>query len=512
MNTSNEESMTQTNDSEWLKSDSREHLAALDLGSNSFHLIIGRVIEGQIQPIHKFKQRVSLAEGLLSKGISVEAFERGLDALSQFAMHLRDFAPERVRVVATHTLREANNRKEFIQAARQLLPFPIEVISGREEARLIYLGVAQAVPFRGPRLIIDIGGGSTEFAVGKDEVPELLLSKSFGSLVVSERFFAKGKITEKRFNKAVLSVKQELEPFSKQLKRARAEQVLGTSGTIKALAKWIHPNTEGDLSIELQQLHQLRDKLLALKDFAQIDPAEVEPARIPSIVGGLAVLIAVCEELNIDRLNSVDAALREGVLFELAEQAVFHKDIRYKTIQSMAVRYQVDDAQAERVLASVERVLEGVGKAWKLNTPDIKLLLTGASGLHEVGMNISSSGIQKHSGYILSNAYMPGFSSDEQRVLALLCRYFRKKISAEDLSDFAQFDHLTVARMIVVIRLGVLLNASRQTHDALRSVSLKGSTLMLKLQGPLANSAILAADIERENKHLSVLGYQLVIA
>ena len=501
--------MTETTHSDWLKSDNREHLAALDLGSNSFHLIIGRVIEGQIQPIHKFKQRVSLAEGLVNKGISVEAFERGLDALSQFAMHLRDFSPERVRVVATHTLREANNRKKFIHAARQLLPFPIEVISGREEARLIYLGVAQAVPFRGVRLIIDIGGGSTEFAVGQGEIPEILLSKSFGSLVVSERFFAKGKITEKRFHKAILSVKQELEPFSKQLKRAHTEQVLGTSGTIKALAKWINPNADGDLTITLHQLHQLRDKLLSLKNVAQIDPTEVEAQRIPSIVGGLAVLIAVCEELNIDRLSPVDAALREGVLFELAEQAVFHKDIRYKTIQSMAARYQVDDAQAQRVWASVECILQGLGKAWQLNTPDIKLLLAGASGLHEVGMNISSSGIQKHSGYILSNAYMPGFSSDEQRVLALLCRYFRKKIIVDDLSEFAQFDHLTVARMIVVIRLAVLLNASRQTHNVLHSVKLKGSTLSLKLQGPLAKSAILEADISRENKYLSVLGYQL---
>lgn len=503
--------MTQTNDTQRLTSDSREHLAALDLGSNSFHLIIGRVIEGQIQPIHKFKQRVSLAEGLVNKGISVEAFDRGLDALSQFAMHLRDFAPERVRVVATHTLREANNRKEFIQAARQLLPFPIEVISGREEARLIYLGVAQAVPFRGVRLIIDIGGGSTEFAVGRAEEPELLLSKSFGSLVVSERFFAKGKVTPKRFNKAVLSVKQELEPFSKQLKKARAEQVLGTSGTIKALAKWIHGSTDGDLTITLKALHQLRDRLLTLRHISEINSSDVEQQRIPSIVGGLAVLIAVCEEIGIDELSSVDAALREGVLFELAEQAVFHKDIRYKTIQSMAVRYQVDEAQAKRVLSSAELILEGVGNTWQLNTPDIRLLLAGACSLHEVGMNISSSGIQKHSGYILANAYMPGFSSDEQRVLAMLCRYYRKKIIAEELTDFAQFEHFTVARMIVVIRLAVLLNASRQTHEALRSVSLKGAKLILTLQGPLAKSAILEADIARENKHLSVLGYQLVI-
>lgn len=488
-----------------------EHFAALDIGSNSFHLVTARVIDRHLQPLLQFKQKVQLASGLnKKKKLNKDAMQRGLDALALCAQRLDGFAPEHVQVVATHTLREANNADVFLARAAEVFPFTINIISGHEEARLIYKGVAQTSPYQGRRLVFDIGGGSTEVITGHEFEPELLSSRSMGSVSFTERYFAGGEVTEKRFKKALVAARSELEPVAAGIRKFSAERVIGTSGMIKAISKWVQLRDQSAPGqITLAQAYQCRQELLQHKDIETFEAAGIEPERKAILPAGLAILIALMEELEVQTLESHDSALREGVLYELTDRVIGHQDVRQRTVDAMATRYRVDNSHADTVAKTALFMLSQVAKQWQLGTDDWRQRLNWAARLHEVGLHINSSGIQSHSGYIVQNADMPGFSEEEQLLLATLVRNFRKRIRLERVPVWHLFEAHDVHRLIALLRLAVLFNTDRQPSLLLEQLQVKGDLLLLYLTPQGWENPMLVSDLEAEVKQQHKLGIQL---
>lgn len=488
-----------------------EHFAALDIGSNSFHLVTARVIDRHLQPLLQFKQKVQLAGGLnKKKKLTKDAMQRGLDALALCAQRLDGFLPEHVQVVATHTLREANNADVFLARAAEVFPFTINIISGHEEARLIYKGVAQTSPYQGKRMVFDIGGGSTEVITGHEFEPELLSSRSMGSVSFTERYFAAGEVTEKRFKKALVAARSELEPIATSVRKFAADRVIGTSGMIKAISKWVQlrdQSTPGQVTLE--QAYKCRQELLQHKHIATFEALGIEPERKAILPAGLAILIALMEELEVKSLEVHDAALREGVLYELTDRVIGHQDVRQRTVEAMAARYRIDNSHADTVAKTAMLMLSQVAKQWKLDAQDWEQRLQWAAQLHEVGLHINSTGIQNHSGYIVQNADMPGFSKEEQLLLATLVRSFRKRIRFDRLPTLHLFEGHDVNRLVALLRLAVLFNTDRQPSLLLDQLQVKGDLLLLYLTAEGWENPMLVSDLEAEVRQQQKLGIQL---
>ncbi|CUS49298.1 MAG: exopolyphosphatase [Idiomarinaceae bacterium HL-53] len=485
--------------------------AALDLGSNSFHLLTARVSHQSLQPLQKFKQKVELARGLKKNGkLSEQAIQRGLDALALCSQRLEGFAGDEVRVVATHTLREAINSEIFLARAATVFPFPIQIISGHEEARLIYQGVAQTTAANGQRLVIDIGGGSTEIISGHAFEPDLVASRSMGCVSFSERFFKDGRITEKRFDKAIVAARRELEPVARTLRKYLHDEVFGTSGTIKAIAQWVQQrdSSPADL-IQRVQLDACRQELILAKDIQNFQAVGVDPDRVPVLPGGLAILIAIFDELGVKNLLAHDAALREGVLYELAERVLHKKDVRQRTIEGLASRYLVDKEQAHRVQQTSLDLYQQVAKAWQIHSKEYQLFLAWAALLHEVGLSVNSSGLQKHSGYILRHADMPGFNKEEQAFVATLAAQHRKKIRVEQIPELHLYEQQTLYRSIALLRLAVLFNTDRQPSQLLLKTNAQKDTLLLTLTPQGRQNPMLCLDLDNEIKQQAKLGVAL---
>ncbi|WP_301003997.1 exopolyphosphatase [Arsukibacterium sp.] len=497
-------------DPEQTASSNADYMAAVDLGSNSFHMVIARVIDGSLQLLHREKQKVQLAEGLNDELVlSEEAIERGLQVLAQFADTLQPFAPNAVRVIATYTLRRARNSATFLRRAKVVFPFPIEVISGQEEARFIYQGVAHFEHFSAKRLVIDIGGGSTEFAIGEGLQPLRLSSRNMGCVSYGQSHFAQGKISPRRFERAILQAEQELEPIVSSFRNAGWQQAVGTSGTIKTIKDVISGLGWNNSSLRLNDLTALKRHLLQYNHASELELTGLTDDRKLLLCPGLAILIAAFNMLQIDEMVYVDAALREGVLYEMSER-LQHHDIREHTISSMMRRYTVDEAQTQRVQQTAEALFNQVQAAWQL-TDDDGLLLSFACRVFEIGLHINSSGIQKHSAYILQNANLPGFNQEQQQLLACLVRFHRRKIRADELPIFSLYQLPQVINLLVLLRLAVLLNQKRR-DDFVPEFTVSASAQQLQLVLPpewLAQQSVLSADLQQEQKALKKIAFRL---
>ncbi|NDW14482.1 exopolyphosphatase [Alteromonas genovensis] len=490
-------------------------VAALDIGSNSFHLVVARIVAGSVQILHRVKQKVRLAEGLDDDNIlSDEAIERGLAMLKVIAESLKGFEPDSVRIVATHTLRKARNARQFIRAAKDVLPYPIEVISGVEEARLIYSGVAHTNHADGQQLVVDIGGGSTEFVIGKGFKPLLCRSLQMGCVSYTQKFFANGELKRSAFNKAITSAAQELEMIDVKYRKLGWVQCVGTSGTIRSLFTLCQQDktNEHDIPVMLKALRSLMDQFIDAGHVDKLDFPNLSEDRRVVIAGGIAILIAVFKALNIKALVYSPAALREGVLYQM-EDELHHADIRGRTASSLATRYDVDTSQATMVLNTSLMLLREADKAWKLKGQDFKNMLGWAALLHEVGIQINSRGVQRHSAYILANVDMPGFTQEQQLLLATLVRFHRKKIRISDLPSFNLFDSNAVKRLIALLRLGALLNLKRQEQFLPdMTIDVTPSSLSLNFpEGWLEEKPILSADLVSESQHWQALDLELLI-
>ncbi|WP_100656022.1 exopolyphosphatase [Alteromonas flava] len=489
-----------------------EKVAALDLGSNSFHLVVARIVAGSVQIVHRVKQKVRLADGLIDGYLTEEAIQRGIDTLAVIAESLRGFERASVRVVATHTLRKAKNAHVFLARARSVFPYPIAIISGPEEARLIYSGVAHTQHSEGQRLIVDIGGGSTEFVIGEGFDAKLCRSLQMGCVSYNQRFFADGKLTESAFNRAVTAAQQSLELIDIKYRRMGWQQCIGTSGTIRTIHALCQESPDKNSPITLKLLKKLKADCIAAKHIDALSLPNLSEDRRPVFPAGLAVLIAAFKSLHIESMEYSSAALREGVLYQMSE-SLEHNDIRSRTAQSLATRYDVDTEQAALVHGMALSLFDACAEQWKLTDDTLRSMLGWASLLHEVGLQINSRGIQRHGAYILQNVDMPGFNQEEQLLLATLVRLQRKKIRTEDIPEFDLFDSKKVLRLIALIRLAVLLNIKRQA-DFLPDVQLgcEGKTLALRFpEGWIDEKPIFQADLEQEKAYFAALDLELVI-
>ena len=403
-------------------------LAAIDLGSNSFRMEIGRVVGSQIYTLDSLRDTVRLASGLTrEKFLSREAFQRGLDVLERFGERLRGFAPHSVRAVGTNTLRVARNAPEFLSEAERRLGFPIEVIGGREEARLIYFGVAHLQqPGARRRLVVDIGGGSTELVVVNGYTPEVMESLYVGCVSYSLRHFPDDTFTRAAFREAELAARREFEVVSRGLRRLGWSDAIGSSGTARALADLLEQNELSDHGITLEGLEALKAAMIKAGCGADLRLLGLRQDRIPVLGGGLAIMLAAFSELSIEHMDVSEGALRTGVLYDLLGR-VRHEDMRETTVREFAQRYSVDEAQAQRVSGLASRLWAGLrasqlaGRSADDDKDDDALqLLLWAARLHEIGLSISHNGYHKHAAYILTHADMPGFSRKEQGELATL--------------------------------------------------------------------------------------------
>lgn len=410
-------------------------LAAVDLGSNSFRLIIGRVEDtpagSQIYQVDALREPVRLAAGLTAeKYLDHPSQKRGWDVLKRFGERLRDFHPDHVRAVATNTLRVAKNAADFLGEAERALGFSIEVIAGMEEARLIYAGAAHSVPAtNGHRLVVDIGGGSTEFIIGQDYEPLIMESLYIGCVSHSWQFFPSGNVDEYTMRQAELAARREIQIIAAEYHQTGWQQAIGSSGTARALAELVEANalnegaTHGLTRTGLERLKRL---LIKAENANRVKLAGLKPDRIPVLPGGLAIMLAVFHELDIELMETTDGALRLGVLYDLLGRS-HHQDMRAVSVAQFMRRYGVDRAQAERVGKTAVSLYRQFGPADAETRAAHEALLEWAASLHEMGLSISHSAYHKHSAYIASNADMPGFSrTDQARLAALLLGHVGK--------------------------------------------------------------------------------------
>ncbi|WP_413110904.1 exopolyphosphatase [Thaumasiovibrio sp. DFM-14] len=486
-------------------------VAAIDIGSNSFHLVVAKVIGQRLQIVSRHKQRVHLAAGLDGENnLDHAAMQRGLDCLNIFAERLQGFDPNNVRIAATYTLRQAKNAHIFLQRAQNIIPHQIEIIPGTEEARLIYLGVAHTQPKSGRKLVVDIGGGSTELIIGDGFEAKHMSSKHMGCVSYTKRYFADGKLSKKRIEQAQLAAHQKLENIATKYKKSSWDIAIGSSGTIKSIGEIIKQRNSGSSTVNRKVLTSLTKEIANYKQYHDIDWPGLSEERKPIIAAGIAILSAVFSALDIDEMHISDGALREGLLYEM-EERFLHHDIRERTTDALAKQYHVDLAQAKRIEKTCAMLFAQIQN--ELGTKQVQLgaLLKWAAILHEVGLSISYSGFHRHCGYILQHAAMPGFNQEEQTVIATLTRYQRKALKLTEMPELSIYKHKHLYPLIRILRLAVALHGQR-SDDPLPSIRVKANKEHWQLtlaQGWQENNRLLEADLLREQTYWAATGWRL---
>ena len=487
-------------------------VAAIDLGSNSFHMIIAEVINGRVQIIERIKEKVQLGAGLdEAMRLTDEATTRALDCLARFAQRLRGMAPTHVRVAGTNTLRVATNGPKVMAQAEAILGYPIEVIAGREEARLIYTGVAHGyADAQERRLVLDIGGGSTECVIGSGFQPSLLESLQMGCVSYTRRFFVDGKISKKRFRDAVIAAECELQAISSAYCKMGWETAIGCSGTIQAVAQVVREQGWVDQDITRDSLDRLRDLVLT---FSHVDElaaiSGLKADRFSIFPSGLAILYAIFDVLQLKHMRVSDSALREGLVFELlgGEQT----NIRRQTLEGLRQSFSVDVAQANRVKQTALWCFEQVAGAWQLDMERGREQLTWAADLHELGLSIAHNHFHKHGAYIIANADMFGFSRQEQHQLSVLIRNHRRKIQPSTWEGDGDVWQRQLLPIICILRLAVLLQRSRQAVELppMRCVATEAGLALHLPEVWLESHPLTHADLMQEQGYLTAAGMDL---
>jgi exopolyphosphatase/guanosine-5'-triphosphate,3'-diphosphate pyrophosphatase len=485
-------------------------LAAVDLGSNSFHMVVARHQHGQLVILDRLREMVRLGAGLSDSGrLDEEAMARALRCLERFGQRLRAMRADSVRVVGTNALRRAKRKRWFLERARAALGHPIEIISGLEEARLIYAGVAHTSPLSpDKRLVIDIGGGSTELVIGEGFNPLLLESLSVGCVGLSA--FDDGRITEKRFERARTAVRLELEPIHEAYRKMGWLQVFGSSGTVRVIADVLRRLYPDEPRITLANLRKLMEHTIAAGHVDELDLPEIDAERAPVFPAGLAILLELVENLNLDRVRVSEGAMREGLLYDLMGRFT-DEDARVRTVRAMEMRYHVDSLQADRVEATAAALLAQVESEWGLEDPFAESALRWAARLHETGLDIAHSKYHRHSAYLLEHADMPGFPREEQLLLAAMVGAHRRQLSFDVLEDLLSPWDRHAEFLIVLLRLSVLLHRGRSPQP-LPEVFLrvKGRNLTLELpQRWMREHPLTLEDLAQERQYLKEVGFRL---
>ena len=491
-----------------------EVIAAIDLGSNSFHMVVASNHHGQLKIIDRLREMVRLGEGLnKSKQLDKDAINRALECLQRFGQRLRDMQASSVRAIGTNALRSAKNPQKFIDAAQEALGHPIEIISGIEEARLVYQGTIYSISRPNDRrIVVDIGGGSTEIIVGEGPRPLYMESLFMGCVSMSEQFFPDGKISSNQFDQAVITAKQHLRPVANKFLRLGWDLEVGTSGTIKSISEAAYNQFGGAKLLTMDDMAKMRELIMKASHVKDLDISSIKKERLPVFPGGFAVLYAIFDSLKMESMNFSDGALREGVLYDLLGRLhLEHEDVRIETVQGLEHRYHIDYEQANRVELSACMLLNQVKKDWKLNHLDDENHLRWAARLHEIGLDIAHSSYHRHGAYLLQNADMPGFAWNEQRILACLVGCHRRKIRTYLFDDIHPGMHQPVKCLLVILRLAILLNRDRVYNDyPVKKLQVEDNSLKIKFSEDwLDQYPLTRIDLEQENDYLQAINFTL---
>lgn len=488
-----------------------QYLAAIDLGSNSFHLVVARIEDGHVHILDRLKEMVRLGGGLDRNGrLSEEAHIRALACLDRFAERVQKLPQGRVAAVGTNTLRQAKNSRQFLQSASEVLGHPISIIGGKEEARLIYLGVSHSLATDdGKRLVIDIGGGSTELIIGEGFEPLHLSSLEMGCVSMSRAHFKNGELAKKNWEKAKIAAHMELRPVRRHYRKVGWSSAAGASGTIRASSSIVKALGLETYHLTLDSLYEIRNKMIAAGNVKRLDLPGLDKDRQPVFAGGLAILIAIFEALKIETMLVSEGSLREGLLYERLGR-IQSEDTRLKTVSSVQQRFQISKRHARRVSSTAHRLLTACEKDWNLRQEDAERL-HWASSLHEIGLAVSLSGYQKHGAYLLDNADLPGFSLEEQDWMSVLVRCHRKKISKKLLKSLPEKEQKTALRLVILLRLATLFHRSRKDETAVldRVVAGENSLTLQFAQYELINHPLQRASLEQEAQYLKNVDFNL---
>ncbi len=491
-----------------------EIIAGVDLGSNSFHMVVGELRHGQLAIIDRIKETVRLAEGLSPKGdLSDAARKRALDCLSRFGERLREVQAGSVRAAGTSTIRRAREDSTFMAEAEALLGHPIEVISGIEEARLVYNGVTHSMPpTDGLRLVMDIGGGSTEIILGRGDSPSALESLHMGCVSMTERFFPGGKITRAGFNKARMAARLELRPVKAFFRGLSDIEAIGTSGTSISTERVARELGLAETSLRLKTIEVLIERVLGYENTAELKLTGLSDRRAQVWPGGLSILAELFSTLRIREMQISDGAVREGLLYDLLGR-LQHEDARERTVRAMVARFQVDQDQANRVAATASSLFSQCADDWDIEGDLAGNVLDWAARLHEIGLDISHDGYQRHGAYVAENADMPGFPRAEQRFLATLIGGQRHWIDLSRVNGLPKAWRETALRLLIILRFAVLLNRGRNAVEipTIRfSVERDRFSVGIDKEW-LAENPLTIADLDREREFLGRINYELLI-
>ena len=487
-------------------------LAAIDLGSNSFHMVVARTVLGQLRIIDRLRESVRLADGLDGKGgLSAEARERALDCLSRFGQRIRDLPPHCVRAIATNTVRALREPQAFLAAAERALGHGIEVVSGREEARLIYLGVAHAQPPKPMqrRLVIDIGGGSTECIIGSGFDTIERESLQIGCVASTRRFFPNGKLSKKRWKDALTEIEAEFQQFAGLYRALGWQEAIGSSGTNKAIGDICAAMKLTKGAITAEALPIVRDRLLAADRIDDIVLPGLPDDRKAIIAGGILVLEAAFDTLGLDKVMVSKAAMREGVLYDMLGRGGID-DPRDVSIDALMQRYGVDRTQAKRVEDTVLRLFGQAAARWNLGDDERRMLIWAAR-VHEIGLAIAHSQYHVHGAYLLEHSDIAGFSRQEQLFLAALVRNHRRNISNKSLDALPDRLQAPVRRCATLLRIAVLLHRSHEAETIPKlELRVMGNNAGISISKSwLDRRPLLRSDLEHEPEGIAGLGIEL---
>ncbi len=489
-------------------------VAAVDLGSNSFHMIVCSLIDGKLQTVDRLKEMVRLASGLDKKNYLDEITqERALACLERFGQRIKYFPPESVRIVGTSTLRTAKNAAQFLEKAEIALNHPIHIIAGIEEARLIYQGVANTLSSQTGvvRLVMDIGGGSTEYIIGSGDNALDKESLPMGCVTTSSLFFKNGKLSKSTFNEAVLFAQRRLEPFQQKFQRQNWDEAIGASGSLKAIDKVLQAKNWSNNGITREGLEQLVQYLSTCSDIKDLNLPDLDLERLPVFVGGVAIVYATFKSLGITQMTISDGALREGLIHDLLGR-IYNHDIRSETVHSIAERYHVDIPHTFRIKNTLDYLLSSVPENYfQIDSEYAQQFLHWAAELHELGRDIAHSQYHKHSAYVIENGDFAGFSRQDQMVLAAIVKAHRRKFSLKVFADlpFPWYDD--APKLALLLRLAVLLHRNRQDYEVpLFKFSFEKSKLKLGFpNGWLETAPLTQADLLHEVEQLKTAGLKL---
>ncbi len=488
--------------------------AALDLGSNSFHLIIARVDRGELIALERLKEKVQLGRGSIDGAMSAAAVQRGLDCVARFAQRLRSIPLDRISIVGTAALREAINRDSFLEPAQRLLRHPIRILTGEEEAELIFLGVSHALAANDSRrLVIDIGGGSTEFCVGGSFDPQRATSVELGCVTLTDRCLNGDVSLAAGYAEARRDARALLAPIVGAWKsHVRDAIVIGTSGTIESVRSVLVANGFDSGPITRVGIAELEREILERRWISDLSVPGLEPERVDIFPAGLAAVSAIFEALDIERMEYVDASLQHGLLYDLTARRTL-ENVQQRTVAGWQHRFAVDVDQARRVRTLALQLLDAVSRSWELEGAELRNLLGWAADLHEIGLMLSARQPNRHGAYFVENGELPGFSPDERRAIALLIRSHRGGFPLFAFASFSQQFARELKRLAVLLRLAVILERTRTDADSPDvAVEVNADTVQVSIDARwLGDHALSRAELEWERERLDAVAMVLTI-